>query len=87
MIVTGEQLPNRQPGASGYQRWVEGDIYPRPQVVFMPGPARYSDPEDPQTQRHVWDVLERPHIRAYRQTHREVLGQHSARPSQDHITG
>jgi hypothetical protein len=59
--MTGE-LPRRTPGASGYQRWVEGDLYRR--VVFIPGPTKYSDPEDPAVQQHVLEVLNRPHIRA-----------------------
>ena len=58
--MTGD-LPDRTPSRSCYQQWMTGDVHQR--VVFMPGPAKYSDPDDPAVQQHVLEVLDRPHIR------------------------
>lgn len=59
-----EDLPTRTPGASGYQRFMVGDLADellrRP--VWEP-PGGYMDVNDPEALKHVAAVLDRPHVK------------------------
>lgn len=68
--VVVEDLPTRTPGASGYQRFMVGDLADellrRP--VYEP-PGGYMDVDDPEAWKHVAAVLDRPHVKEPRGQH------------------
>lgn len=58
-------LPRREPGASGYQQWLSGDLGQVRVQMFTPAmDVPPMDPDDPEAWAHVAAVIDRPHIQA-----------------------
>lgn len=51
------ELPRRDPGASGYQRWSEGDLARTVRVIMPPMAVPLADPEDPALWERVEEAL------------------------------
>lgn len=66
-------LPHREPGASGYQRWTQGDLSDDQRALaraLVPS-VDCMNPEDMEAWAHVAEVLDRPHIPAGKLLDRE----------------
>lgn len=62
-------LPHREPGASGYQQWLTGDLGRVRVQVFTPAmDVPPMDPDDPEAWERVAAVMDRPHIRAIKES-------------------
>lgn len=59
-------LPHREPGASGYQLWTQGDLNEDQRALtraLVPS-VDCMDPDDMEAWAHVAEVLNRPHVQA-----------------------